>query len=238
MSVIHITTELVKPNKYEFIQTWEIGEQNLDERIFQENHEDRMFAAMTNLGYACKWYADKNHSRGDICIITDTDGKDQRYNGEHDDLFKAIRSRHDYQENRIKYSLIYGKYAKYLDRIRELADTYEIGFTQNELVTERTEKNEKENLDTDNPYLIQNQKWTRDNIIKISMRGTHNMVGCNACHKSIQYQQSDNFTPVRLQDAKGRKVLIRSNKQLVKNFQEIHLGMHLNGVTHNAKPKT
>jgi len=233
MPVIHITTELIGLNEYEFTQTWVAGEINVDERIFIETHEDRMFAAMTNLGYACKWFADKNFTRGDICIVTDTDGQDQRYSGEHNDLYKAIWSQKDYQDNRVKYSIIYGRYAKYLDRIRELANIYEIGFTQNNaaFTDNNTKVKEYIGIDSDSPYLIKNRKWTRQNIISIRLDGAFNIVQCNACQALERYNQTDNFVPFRVRDAKGRQAVITSNKHLVKNFQEIHLGLHINNET-------
>lgn len=229
MPIIHIETNLIRPQEYQFTQTWVTGEMNVDERIFTESHDDRMFAAMTNLGYACKWYADKNFTRGDICIVTDTDGKDKRYNGEHDDLFKAIRSQREYQENRAKYQLIYGRYVGFLDRIRELANAYEINFTQNNTPLVEIQKGAEftQIVDRNNPYLIANKKWTRQNIIRVSMKGNRNTVTCNACQKSIQYNITDNFAPLRISDGK-RTTLAKNNKQLVKNFQEVHLGQHLN----------
>lgn len=227
MSIIYIETNLIGQGEYEFIQTWVEGSINVDEHILTENHDDRMYAAMTNLGYACKWFADKNIMRGDVCITTDTDGRDQKHSGEHDDLYKAIRSQKDYSDNRAKYALIYGRYVGYLDRIRELANTYEIGFTQNEtaVVIERPKELE---LDRDNPYLIHNQNWTRQNIIQIKLSGNRTIVKCKACQASIEVEQTDKFVPIRLTDKKGYTVLIKSNKHLVRNFQEIHLGQHLN----------
>lgn len=233
MPVIHIETNLIAANEYEFTQTFIVGGENVTERIYTESHEDRMYAAMTNLGYACRWYADENISRGDVCIVSDTDGKDVRYSGEHDDLFEAVYSRSDYQKNRAKYNLIYGRYVKFLDRIRDLADAYEIGFTQNAkpleaIKYEGKEFVQKENINDNNPFLIKNRKWTRLNLIKIDPRGTKNIITCMACQKSISYEQSDNFVPFRTRDSKGRLYLVKSNKHLVQNFQEIHLGQHLN----------
>lgn len=229
MPTIHIETILIKSQTYEFMQTWVTGDLNVDERIFTETHDDRMFAAMTNLGYACKWYADKNFTRGDICIVTDIDGKDKRYNGEHDDLFKAIRLQREYRENRAKYQLIYGRYVGFLDRIRELANAYEINFTQNDKPLKEIQQGAEftKVIDRDNPYLIANRKWTRQNIIRVSMKGNRNTVTCNACQKSIQYNITDNFIPFRVFDG-HRTTLVKNNKQLVKNFQEVHLGQHLN----------
>lgn len=245
MPVIHIETNVVAKDEYEFIQTLVVGAMNVEERTFQEPHEDRMYAAMTNLGYACKWYADQNITRGEICIVTDKDGKDQRYAGEHDDLFKAIHSQKDYDHNRAKYALIYGRHVKFLDRIRELANTYETVFTQNANALDDIRCGNvefTERAQDDSPFLIRNRTWTRENIVRLSLNGTHNKVICMACQKSIQYNQTDNFTPFSqlYYDQKGlrRTVLIKSNKQLVKNFIETHLGMHTNNYVKKAKNKT
>lgn len=131
MSIIHIETTPVGNNHFELLQTWVSGVENLDERTFTEKHEDRMYAAMTNLGYACRWLNDAHAIRGAVCIVSDKDGKDVRFNGEHDDLFEAVYDRNEYKKNRLKYGLLYGKHLGFLDRIRELADVNEITFTQN-----------------------------------------------------------------------------------------------------------
>lgn len=236
MATIHIETNLIAVKEYEFIQTVVVGEINVEERLFQEQHEDRMYAAMTNLGYACRWFADKNESRGSVCIVTDTDGKDKRYSGEHDDLFEAIRSQREYQKNRAKYALIYGKYVKFLDRIRELANSYEIGFTQNDKPVNEIRCGMREFVKADTEYIADysnnpyfNGAWTRDNIIRLSMSGRHNTVTCNACQRSIQYLQTDEFPTFRHQyllQGKWRNVTVKNNKQLVKIFQDEHLGLH------------
>jgi hypothetical protein len=132
MYTIFIETIPTGHKIYEFAQTLTLDNDNLEERFLTENHDDRMIAAMTNLGKAARWLNDKQIERGAICIVSDKDGKDQRYGGEHDDLFQAIHSQSDYERNRMKYALIYGKHVAYLDRIRELANTNGIAFTQSQ----------------------------------------------------------------------------------------------------------
>lgn len=223
---IYIETNSIGGNAYEFIQTFNVDNQNVNERIIHENHADRMIAAMTNLGYACKWLTEERVSRGAICILKDQDGKDQKYGGEHDDLFEAVHSQTDYDDNRIKYSLIYGRHVSYLDRIRHLANSYEIAFTQN---TEVQQSRERFN-DPNDPLLIVNRHWTRENITKLKLYGDRNVLECVACQKSIAVQQTDNFTGFRETNAKtDRPILIKTNKQLMDNFIELHLRLHIPG---------
>lgn len=226
MSIIHIETSLVARGEYEFIQTWVDGYNNLDERVFTEKHEDRMFAAMTNLGYACRWLQDKQVSRGSVCIVSDRDGKDIRYNGEHDTLFEAVAFRSDYQKNRAKYALIYGKYVKFLDRIRELADVNEIAFTQNQEPFNDIKYNAVEvTLSAPVAYSFKGV-FTRANLTKLSLAGTKNTLTCRACNKSIIVQTSDAFTPIRPVGNGRMAGLIKSNKQLVKKFLDEHCKIH------------
>lgn len=228
MPVIHIETQPSAANAYEFIQTW-IDDHggNVDERTYNESHSDRMYAAMTNLGYACKWLSDGLAVRGAICIVTDTDGKDVRYSGEHDDLYEAIRSRPDYQKNRIKYGLIYGKYLGYLDRIRELADENEITFTQNADVMLGVVNRGREFVDTLAPRVANPKYWKRDNLLVLSMKGRHNTVMCRICGKSIMYNQTDEFAPYSVWSDDGKRTkMIKSDKQAVAWFLESHCRIH------------
>lgn len=231
MATIFITTELIAKGEYEFLQTFSVGEINVEERVYTETHEDRMYAAMTNLGYACKWLSELNISRGCICITTDQDGKDHRYKSEHDDLFKAIHSQHDYQKNRKSYEIFYGKYVKYLDRIRQLANEQEIVFTRHTEPSKPVTKDtvaEAEIFQDNSPFLTKNQKWNRDNILKLSLAGSQNKLMCRACQQFILYAQSDSFIPVKVASfaRRGGEKLLRTNTQLVNWFLELHLLKH------------
>lgn len=232
MATIFITTELIAPNEYEFVQTLAVGEMNVEERVLVESHNDRMYAAMTNLGKACRWLYDLNIRRGTVCITTDKDGSDVRYKGEHDDLFRAIHSQHDYIDNRIKYELFYGGHVKFLDRIRELANEQEIAFTQKEKPDNTIKVQKAEVFNSYDPFLIRNRKWNKENLLKITLTGSQNKVQCVACQAFILYAQTDNFVPVEVvrvnsKGSKAIKKIVRSNKEYVKWFLETHLQMHM-----------
>lgn len=199
MSVIHIETLPVAKGQYEFIQTWLSQDKCIDERTYTENHADRMIAAMTNLGYACRWFADTQTDRGVIVIVSDTDGKDVRFSGEHNELFKAIHSKIDYLDNRSKYHLIYGRYVGFLDRIRDLADEHEICFTQNSDALEGINDKGAEFVKGNKiPVHGKSDYWTRSNLLKLDLSGTANTVTYNACRKSIRYYQTDQFKTFQL----------------------------------------
>lgn len=111
---------------YELYRTLSIGFWNKDEVIESIDAPDRMIAAIINVGMACKWISDLNAPRSSIVIATDLDGKDMRYDGEHNKLYDCISSRQNFQLNRPKYKAFYGDYIRYLDRLRYLVECYEI----------------------------------------------------------------------------------------------------------------
>lgn len=229
MSIIHIETIPIGKGQFEFIQTWLDRDTCIDERTFVESHDDRMIAAITNVGKACRWFFDNKTGRGTIVIVSDQDGKDYRYGGEHNDLFEAIHSQSDYQKNRLKYSIIYGKHVAYLDRIRELANNQEICFSLNadtlqEINVKGAEFVQREPI----PLHGKSEYWTRENLVKLSLKGAHNIVTCVACRKSIRYNQTDNFRPFTVDNGRGKfNKLIKSNKQLVKYFLDTHVSLHV-----------
>lgn len=228
MPTVHIETQPISANTYDLIQTWVgDGNSNLDERLYTEVHEDRMYAAMTNLGKACRWLVDCKVDRGAVCIVSDQDGKDKRYGGEHDDLFEAIYDPREYQRNRAKYSLIYGKYVSYLDRIRELADVNEIVFSQNATAVIEIARGKEFTAANAAEVVRPGSFYTRDTLLLLNLSGARNMVTCRHCGKSIMYAQTDNFAayPVWSDDGKRRK-LIKNNKQAVAWFLESHCRIH------------
>lgn len=80
--------------------------------------KDRLMAAIVNLGFACRWYADNELTRGIIELKSDSDGKDYRYQKEHEVLFDLIYPRDGW---RVKKNIsLYGEYRKYLHRIKDL----------------------------------------------------------------------------------------------------------------------
>lgn len=231
MPIIHIETQPIARNQYELIQTWvdDLGN-NFDERIYIETHDDRMYAAMTNLGKACRWLNDAVVTRGAVCIVSDTDGKDVRFGGEHNDLFEAIHSRADYLKNRTKYGLIYGRYLAYLDRIRDLADENEITFTQDDTVKVSI-VNKAAEFEREFVPFVDPATWTAENIVRISLKGSQNTVYCMACPATIVFQQTDSFKKMSKPNGKDKRgkdryIRIKNPKELIAWFTRRHLERH------------
>lgn len=227
-AVIHIETNTIGANQFEFIQTWVSGENNLNERYLQEKHDDRMQAAIVNVGKACRWLQDANAVRGSVCITSDKDGRDARYGGEHDALFEAIYNKSEYVRNRAKYNLLYHSHVKHLDRIRELADANEISFTQdrspflNEVVFHG-----KELPATVKPEHHARNFWNEGNLVTLSLAGSQNRIKCNLCGVSSVVQRKDSFTAFSVFSFKSnRTVIIKNNKAFLKFFLNEHLNRH------------
>ncbi len=225
---VHIETIPTGHNSYEFIQTWVSGESNVDERILNEKHDDRMFAAMTNLGKAARWLADEGVDRGSICIVSDRDGKDTRFGGEHDALFEAVHNKPDYIRNRAKYSLLYGSHVRFLDRIRDLADNYEISFTQGRsTVLQEVVFHGKEISPECPPEHHARNFWNKENLVTLSLDGSQNKIKCNLCGVSSVIQQKDSFTAFSVFSFKtNRTIILKTNKAFLKFFLEEHLHRH------------
>ncbi len=226
-NVIHIETNPINSETFEFIQTWVNGNNNLDERYLTEKHEDRMAAAIVNIGKAARWFVDTDTVRGSICIITDRDGTDERFGGEHDTLFNAIVSRDDYQKNRLKYALLYGSHVSRLDRIRDYADANEISFTQNAKALEDVVFHGQELKANVLPMNQAPGFWNEKNLTKIFLSGARNQIVCQLCGASAMFQQKDSFTAFTVWNEKTNKQnLISSNKAFIKFFLESHLFRH------------
>lgn len=127
MPVITIETNFIADNCYELIQTVNVGFACIGEITQKINAPDRMVAAMTNLGMACRWFIDRQQKDGikQIAIQRDFTNPDELAGNEHNDLFKAVSNLHNhlfgnvyqYRQDRLKYQAFYGDYVRYLDRI-------------------------------------------------------------------------------------------------------------------------
>lgn len=216
------------------IQTLIVDGRNYDERVRREKHEDRMYAAMTNLGYACRWLVDRGDVRGTVCIQTDTDGKDKRYGGEHNDLFEAIRFRDEYRRNRAKYALIYGRYVGYLDRIRELADSHEIQFTDNskrlddpkaavidQALSERVAAPKVEPV---SPAKIKEYREYKEaklaEYVRVDLTSAGGGAKCLVCHKGEQW--ANPFTPLSVSVTRHNGSRVRITSKHIKNKKEAY----------------
>ncbi len=227
-NTIHIETNPINSSQFELIQTWVTDDKNLDERYYLEKHDDRMAAAIVNVGKAARWFVDEKISRGAVCIISDRDGKDTRYAGEHDTLFEAIVSRDDYQKNRLSYGLLYGSHVARLDRIREYADANEITFTQNAKPLQDIVFHGKEIKPDYIPSgTFSRAFWNKDNLTVINLNGNRNRITCRLCGSSAMFQQSDSFCTFSAWSEKtNRNRLIKNNKAFIAFFLETHLWRH------------
>lgn len=224
-TAIYIETTPIGNGEFELRQTLTVDGVCKDEREITDVFDDRMIAAITNLGLACKWLIDDNITRGDVTLITDQDGKDVRYGGEHNDLFAAIHSKPEYINNRGKYALFYGKHVTWLDRIRDYADLNEIAFRIGEKDEKITPVVKRNYGGTYYEHRLM-KELTRTNITRISMAGASNTIYCTVCGESEKYAQTNEFKPVTATDARGKSFTLKTNKQLVHNFLERHYGKH------------
>lgn len=136
MPIITIETNKLDTNSFQLIRTVSIGYANLLEFDEIISAPDRMVAAMTNLGLACRWFIDRNakDATRQVWLQRDFVNPDEIENREHNDLFSAVRNLHNhlygniyqYRQDRLKYQAFYGDYVKYLDRIIDYLIRYKI----------------------------------------------------------------------------------------------------------------
>ncbi len=131
MPTIEIETIPLTNNEFDLIHNFAEGATYYDEKhipfdanaaAYEKLYEKRLIAAICNLGFACKWFADRATLGTEefrlVKIPTDQDGPDHRFDGEHDTLYALLFPANDYQSRRL-HSL-YAEYMKYLNRIQEL----------------------------------------------------------------------------------------------------------------------
>lgn len=123
---IYIETERNQTNRKLWDLIWSISgaDWNADETYRQIECSDRMKAAIYNLGYACKCLADNEVVFGTIEIKSDQDGKDYRYDSEHDALYALVCPLDDIQAR--KYRSLYHRYTRYIGRIQTLQYKWKI----------------------------------------------------------------------------------------------------------------
>ena len=121
MPALFIETIPIKRGEYQFMQSLYIGYDARGDWIHTYLIDERLEAAIINLGMACR-YLHTNYQywkKGNMVIlITDTDGKDIKYNGEHNALHGLIYPHNSFEAK--KFESLYGEYNKYLLKIREL----------------------------------------------------------------------------------------------------------------------
>lgn len=135
MPTIEIETIPLANNQFNLIHNFAQGADYYDEQhipfdanAYETLYEHRLIASICNLGFACKWFADRAAGGTEefrlVKIPTDRDGPDHRYGGEHDTLYALLFPSNDYQSRRL-HSL-YAEYMKFLNRIQELEFRYHI----------------------------------------------------------------------------------------------------------------
>lgn len=127
MPTLTLDTVKIDTGRFELIQTESAGYWNKGETVMEIDAPDRMIAAMTNMGLACKWFSERESDEHRIIILQmDSANPDEMNGAEHNDLFKVINelrgSRYtqdvnDFIQARLKYQAMYGKYIAYLDKI-------------------------------------------------------------------------------------------------------------------------
>lgn len=98
----------------------------IEDRVttFREDSNDRLRAAIANLGLACRVFADAGLIDGLIIIESDKDGKDTRHGGEHDILFSLLYPQ-SFGDNR-KNAALYADYQPWLAKAKMLINDYKI----------------------------------------------------------------------------------------------------------------
>lgn len=118
---IYIETERTPDSPadhWSFIWSVSGADWNTDEIHTPVISNDRLYAAIINVGKACRCLADNEVFAGTIQIKTDLDGKDRRHDMEHDALFAMLAGGDDPQARKLRS--IYYRYTRYIGRIRQL----------------------------------------------------------------------------------------------------------------------
>ena len=119
MPIIIVETLPKGSENFQFIQSVFSGASSKGDRITEYKCPSRLLAAIVNVGMACRFLVDEYSEWSKIIeIVSDQDGKDFKYDGEHDILYKLLFPANDYEARKV-FSL-YGEYIRLLDRIQQL----------------------------------------------------------------------------------------------------------------------
>jgi len=74
--------------------------------------------------------------------------------------------------------------------------------------------------------------WTRQNLIKISLVGSRNIIKCNCCGVMESFEQSDKFVEMLRPNAKNSRALkkLKTPKDFVAWFLDTHFYQHVTAV--------
>lgn len=124
--LIYCETNRITPHHFEFIHSFYIGAGAVGETViqWQEKENDRLRAAIVNVGLACKWFADNDAGLRVVGIESDKDGKDKRFNGEHDVLYSLLCPVDDFEARKLRS--LHFEYERYLGRIIQLMEIWGI----------------------------------------------------------------------------------------------------------------
>lgn len=126
--LILVQTEILpgEHGKYQFVHSYYRGFSPENETVEEwlQADGDRLRAAIVNVGKAVRWLYDRRDTCGIVGIQSDEDGKDKKYNGEHDILYSLLFPMSAYHAR--KDVSLYAEYKKYLGKIKTLSEHGEI----------------------------------------------------------------------------------------------------------------
>lgn len=124
--LIYIETNRIALNEFEFIHSYYVGLSSVNEQIdtWTEPENDRLRAAIVNVGFALNAIAGYEGNVKVIGLPSDKDGKDILHGGEHDILFSLLAPRDDFEAR--KHLSLYHAYERYLGRCKLLMLRHDI----------------------------------------------------------------------------------------------------------------
>lgn len=125
MPIITLETECIKERQYQLIRGVSIGAGMIDEIVVDYEAPDRLWAAIINLGLACKYVVEKypNYTKV-IKLVSDGIYPDIKYGGEQNILYSLLHPFSDSEAR--KHKALYKDYARLLDRVNHYRYNYTI----------------------------------------------------------------------------------------------------------------
>lgn len=117
MATIFIETIPIA-NSFQLNRTLYIGYAASKDWLEEYSFDDRLRAAIYNFGVAAKELIKQDYSHKQIAIISDNDGRDRKFDGEHNTLYSLLYPYNDLESR--KYASLYQDYSAWLHRAKEL----------------------------------------------------------------------------------------------------------------------